>query len=75
MGTLLTPRLAPAALGSVLCKVSRNGRNAISPISRHFLSFLLFLDTFSLILDLKCLEMGMMEKALVTRGPNNLLDV
>ena len=26
---------------------------SFSPISRHFLSFLLFLDTFSLILDTK----------------------
>ena len=28
-----------------------------------------------IILDLKCLEMGMVEKASLTRGPNNLLDV
>ena len=62
---------------------------SFSRISRHFLSFLLFLDTFSLILDpkvsrngrkrflqfldttsvQKCLEMGMIQKALLTRGP------
>ena len=86
------------------------GENRFSffPISRHFLSFLLFLDTFSLILDpkvsrnrrkrflpfidtfgskirekvyrnrrndKKSLEMGMVQKASLTRGPNDLLDV
>ena len=48
----------------------------------HFLPFLdtfcrfsCFQTHFLLFQTQKCLEMGMIKKALLTRGPNNLLDV
>ena len=40
-----------------------------SPISRHFLSFLLFLDTFSLILDPKVSRNGNDPKSVTDAGP------
>ena len=49
--------------------MSRNGRNAISPVYRHFLLFLLFLDTFSLILDTKVSRNGNDGKSVTYAGP------
>ena len=48
---------------------------SFSPISRHLLLFLLFLDTFSLILDPKVSINGNSAKPSRTRVPNKLLDV
>ena len=42
---------------------------SFSPISRHFLSFLLFLDTFSLILDTKVSRNGNEGKSVTNAGP------
>ena len=42
---------------------------SFSPISRHFLSFLLFLDTFSLILDTKVSRNGNDPKSVTNAGP------
>ena len=50
-------------------KVPINRRNCVSPISRHFLSFLLFLDTFSLILDTKVSRNGNDPKSVTDAGP------
>ena len=49
--------------------MSRNGRKRFFPISRHFLSFLLFLDTFSLILDPKVSRNGNYPKTVTDAGP------
>ena len=47
--------------------MSRNGRK--HPISIRFLSFLLFLDTFSLILDTKVSRNGNVPKSVTDAGP------